>query len=275
MNQGEHLNKINPQCHIYMAQKAEQLQFLPNVVQGVKVPNQMVIIPGPILSMKSKNPGKPSKCSSKSNVGEKLKCQCEICFKEFGHKSNLFIHMRTHNGERPYKCTQCEKCFTHSGNLAIHMRTHSGERPYSCEICGKMFSHSGNLSTHLRTHSGVKPYKCTVCGKEFRHSGNLSTHERIHSGIKPFHCKICGKDFCHSGNLTTHMKKHTANIKTSISQYENREKQAICPASLNSFNNLTFAPTTDAKLMPTSNIVRIKNEYNDNELRNTVDITSA
>lgn len=165
--------------------------------------------------IKRNNPGRPSKStSSTDSPGKKLKCQCEICFKEFGHKSNLFIHMRTHNGERPYKCKQCDKCFTHSGNLAIHMRTHSGERPYACQVCGKMFSHSGNLSTHLRTHSGVKPYKCSVCAKEFRHSGNLSIHERIHSGIKPFQCKVCGKEFYHSGNLTTHMKKHPVTVST-------------------------------------------------------------
>ncbi|OXU28227.1 hypothetical protein TSAR_009638 [Trichomalopsis sarcophagae] len=166
-------------------------------------------------SIKRSNPGRPSKSTnSTDSPGKKLKCQCEICFKEFGHKSNLFIHMRTHNGERPYKCKQCDKCFTHSGNLAIHMRTHSGERPYACQVCGKMFSHSGNLSTHLRTHSGVKPYKCSVCAKEFRHSGNLSIHERIHSGIKPFQCKVCGKEFYHSGNLTTHMKKHPVTVST-------------------------------------------------------------
>lgn len=167
-------------------------------------------------STKSNHLERPSqKNTADSSMGKKLKYKCEICLKEFGHKSNLFIHMRTHNGERPYKCSQCDKCFTHSGNLAIHMRTHSGERPYACQICGKMFSHSGNLSTHLRTHSGVKPYKCSVCGKEFRHSGNLSIHERIHSGVKPFQCKVCGKEFYHSGNLTTHMKKHPVNMTDS------------------------------------------------------------
>ncbi|XP_014234818.1 Krueppel homolog 1-like [Trichogramma pretiosum] len=160
-----------------------------------------------VIKRNTSNRGTKSNNAS-GTTKKPAKCQCEICFKEFGHKSNLFIHMRTHNGERPYKCKECDKSFTHSGNLAIHMRTHSGERPYACKVCGKMFSHSGNLSTHLRTHSGVKPFKCNICGKEFRHSGNLSIHERIHSGVKPFHCKVCGKQFYHSGNLSTHFKKH-------------------------------------------------------------------
>lgn len=212
-----------------------------------------------------------------SAMGKKSKCQCEICFKEFGHKSNLFIHMRTHNGERPYKCNQCEKCFTHSGNLAIHMRTHSGERPYGCQICGKMFSHSGNLSTHLRTHSGVKPYKCSVCGKEFRHSGNLSIHERIHSGIKPFQCKICGKEFYHSGNLTTHMKKHPVNTNTNAIDCENDQKHILHPeidvntASSNYFNNVSLMLNDDIKsIHNTNNMVPIKNESTDDTVLNTV-----
>ncbi|XP_003393538.1 zinc finger protein 214 [Bombus terrestris] len=278
VNQEGNLNQMNQQCHIDMNQKAEQSQC-PQSIQAAKFTSQIVSISEPISSIKSNRPGRPPKGSSDTNIGKKLKCQCEICFKEFGHKSNLFIHMRTHNGERPYKCNQCEKCFTHSGNLAIHMRTHSGERPYGCQICGKMFSHSGNLSTHLRTHSGIKPYKCAVCGKEFRHSGNLSIHERIHSGIKPFQCKICGKDFYHSGNLTTHMKKHIVNINTSINQCENNEKQVLCTAnlnnttSINSFNNLSMIQNTNVKLMPIeNNIVPIKNESNDEESTNAVGV---
>ncbi|KAK1135840.1 hypothetical protein K0M31_000412 [Melipona bicolor] len=278
VNQGGNLNQMNQQCQIDMTQKAGQSQFSQNM-QTTKFTNQIGTISEPISPIKSNRPGRPPKGSSDSNIGKKLKCQCEICFKEFGHKSNLFIHMRTHSGERPYKCNQCEKCFTHSGNLAIHMRTHSGERPYGCQICGKMFSHSGNLSTHLRTHSGIKPYKCAICNKEFRHSGNLSIHERIHSGIKPFQCKVCGKDFYHSGNLTTHMKKHIVNINTSINQCENNVKQTICVAnlnnttSINSFNNLALTQSTDIKPMPIeNNIVPIKNESNDDELTNAVGV---
>ena len=178
------------------------------------------------IENKPKSSGRPKKPSSGNSV---KKCQCEICFKEFGHKSNLFIHMRTHNGERPHKCKECGKSFTHSGNLAIHMRTHSGERPYTCLICGKTFSHSGNLSTHQRTHSGVKPFKCKICSKEFRHSGNLSIHERIHSGVKPFQCRICLKEFYHSGNLSTHVKKHPVTPALELNSPNTAESSNIAP----------------------------------------------
>lgn len=277
-NREENLNPINQQRQTDVTQNQSQFS---RSVQSTKFTNHMVI-PGPVSPIKSNRPGRPSKDCSESNVAKKVKCQCEVCFKEFGHKSNLFIHMRTHNGERPYKCNQCEKCFTHSGNLAIHMRTHSGERPYGCQICGKTFSHSGNLSTHLRTHSGVKPYKCVVCGKEFRHSGNLSIHVRIHSGVKPFQCKVCGKDFYHSGNLTTHMKKHSVNINSSTNQSESNEQVISTRVNLNettrlsSSNNLSLSQTTDIKLMPNvSNIVPIKNESNEKKLITTVETVTS
>ncbi|KAG7209467.1 hypothetical protein KM043_015556 [Ampulex compressa] len=273
--------QVNEQCHQGISQESERLQ-LPSDVE-VPRPITQMLSAVQSTSVKQTRPGRPPKGSSDSTTGKKLKCQCEICFKEFGHKSNLFIHMRTHNGERPYKCNQCEKCFTHSGNLAIHMRTHSGERPYGCQICGKMFSHSGNLSTHLRTHSGVKPYKCGVCAKEFRHSGNLSIHERIHSGIKPFQCKICGKDFYHSGNLTTHVKKHSINMNTSVNESENNVRQGLNAARamndippLNSSNNLSMAHISDIKLIHNANsVVPIKNESNDEPISNMVGIVTS
>jgi len=252
----------------------ENKQLSSSNLQNIKSINQTLAIELP-TTIKTNRLGRPSKSSTETGTAKKMKCQCEICFKEFGHKSNLFIHMRTHNGERPYKCNQCEKCFTHSGNLAIHMRTHSGERPYGCQICGKMFSHSGNLSTHLRTHSGVKPYKCNVCGKEFRHSGNLSIHERIHSGVKPFQCKICGKEFYHSGNLTTHMKKHPLNTNANVTDCENDQKHIlhtgtdINDTSSNYLNDVPLSLSDNIK--PThNNVVPIKNESTEDTVLSTM-----
>ncbi|KAF7988272.1 hypothetical protein HCN44_007804 [Aphidius gifuensis] len=231
---------------------------------------------------KQNGPGRPPKTttttSTTNTTSKKLKCQCEICFKEFGHKSNLFIHMRTHNGERPYKCAQCDKCFTHSGNLAIHMRTHSGERPYACQICGKMFSHSGNLSTHLRTHSGVKPYKCSICGKEFRHSGNLSIHERIHSGIKPFHCKVCGKEFYHSGNLTTHMKKHPIdkdNIKCDSAEQQLQHNSNVMRLAINAAAAASASSSSDSIINVGNQSDTMNTKSSDDDINNTTPTTQT
>ncbi|XP_066595054.1 zinc finger protein ZFP2-like [Prorops nasuta] len=277
-----HQIQLNEPCQLnYLENHQQQPQLLHNT-NNSKTSEPIHGMESEIMTnVKVNKSGRPSKNPTETS-GKKLKCQCEICFKEFGHKSNLFIHMRTHNGERPYKCSQCEKCFTHSGNLAIHMRTHSGERPYGCQICGKMFSHSGNLSTHLRTHSGIKPYKCSVCGKEFRHSGNLSIHERIHSGIKPFQCKVCGKDFYHSGNLTTHMKKHSASANLGSSQTQNDNRQIGGAPSLNSsipistMNSVAMSSGTNNSeiINNKSHMISVKNEHSDESAANSTILAS-
>ncbi|XP_046423439.1 zinc finger protein 572-like isoform X1 [Neodiprion fabricii] len=238
-----------------ITQQAQQSQLSQISQQQPSINQSLLGIPS-TSPVKHNGPGRPPKASGGTGSLKKLKCQCEVCFKEFGHKSNLFIHMRTHNGERPYKCSQCEKCFTHSGNLAIHMRTHSGERPYACQICGKMFSHSGNLSTHLRTHSGVKPYKCSYCAKEFRHSGNLSIHERIHSGIKPFQCKVCGKQFYHSGNLTTHMKKHPGILNANSEQCENSSDIIVSSVRIVNNSNSVKSECNDEASLDDPSVLR-------------------
>lgn len=262
--------QTNNLCHqntnsTVVIQENKQTPLLQDL-QNIGSINQ-TLPPKSSTSAKSNSLERLSKNTDDSNMGKKLKYKCEICLKEFGHKSNLFIHMRTHNGERPYKCNQCDKCFTHSGNLAIHMRTHSGERPYACQICGKMFSHSGNLSTHLRTHSGVKPYKCSVCNKEFRHSGNLSIHERIHSGVKPFHCKVCGKEFYHSGNLTTHMKKHPVN--TNDCKSEQRDVRGYANEDVNTSSS--DVSLNDIKSRR-NNVVPTKQESTEDMLLDSVGI---
>ncbi|KAE8747186.1 hypothetical protein FOCC_FOCC006053 [Frankliniella occidentalis] len=138
------------------------------------------------------------------------KQQCPVCDKMiYKGKNSLELHMRTHNGERPYQCTVCQKSFTQEGALLIHVRRHAGEKPYNCVFCSKSFVDSNALVLHLRTHTGDKPHKCSFCPKAFSDPNALKVHERFHTGERRHQCQFCDKAFFLPHHLKHHVRTHT------------------------------------------------------------------
>lgn len=73
------------------------------------------------------------------------------------NKSQLFIHQRTHAGEKPCVCSECGKAFICKHGLNRHQRTHE-ETPYECSECGNSFSVKSHLSSYQRYHTGEKSH---------------------------------------------------------------------------------------------------------------------
>ncbi|KAL7638275.1 UNVERIFIED_CONTAM: hypothetical protein RMT77_010839 [Armadillidium vulgare] len=135
---------------------------------------------------------------------------CPVCKKVY-KRSSLPLHMRIHNGVKPYKCNVCSKEFTVKCNFDSHKWTHTGtrDRPYKCKLCDRSYHLHGLLDMHIRSHKKIRPYTCNECGKSFIRKNNYQTHKALHTGEKQHECKFCGKTFFRKYNLNNHVRIHT------------------------------------------------------------------
>ena len=141
------------------------------------------------------------------------KNECQICKKTFSTLGNMRNHLLTiHQNYRPYKCEfpGCDKRYSILSRYQVHIRTHEGKKPFICQICNKSFNEKGNLKTHLRFHSELRPFQCPHCNKSYKTNGHLKDHIEIqHNKIKKYVCDICNKKFGRISTLKAHIKTHT------------------------------------------------------------------
>jgi len=58
--------------------------------------------------------------------------------------------------------------FSRSGHLKVHIRRHEGVKPYVCCECPKRFCTSTDLKRHQLVHLDVKGFACGFCAKSFK-----------------------------------------------------------------------------------------------------------
>ena len=75
--------------------------------------------------------------------------------------STLQEHLAKHAGDKPYKCEVCPKQFNHKTDLRRHMCLHTGEKPFACEVCGKGFIREDRMVKHSDTHKKKQPILMT------------------------------------------------------------------------------------------------------------------
>lgn len=75
--------------------------------------------------------------------------QCEVCQRQFVHKSHLVRHSMVHTGTKPYRCDQCDRGFNRKEHLQRHVIVHTGIKPFKCSFCAKSFYHLHQQARHI------------------------------------------------------------------------------------------------------------------------------
>ncbi|XP_014208912.1 uncharacterized protein LOC106639683 [Copidosoma floridanum] len=138
--------------------------------------------------------------------------ECQVCSKAFSTKWNLQLHKWTHaaRSTKPFKCNQCSAAFYRHSDYTAHMNSHRNVRPYTCNYCGAQFIRKYNCLRHVKEHEENKQYTCEICSKTFHRSYYLKEHLRVHSGQRPYTCHICGKSSSTKSNHNKHVRIHHA-----------------------------------------------------------------
>ena len=106
-------------------------------------------------------------------------------------------HLAKHAGDKPYKCEVCPKQFNHKTDLRRHMCLHTGEKPFTCDVCGKGFIREDRMVKHADTHKkkaqvggGLMWQQADTGGHVYWPGGQVSGH---HHMWLPVH--VAARDF--------------------------------------------------------------------------------
>ena len=102
---------------------------------------------------------------------------CRHCLDRFMWFNQLKRHLlESHNEGTGLTCNICQKKFIDSGDFKIHVRRHEGVKPYVCSECPKCFCTAQELKCHKLVHSDVRNFACGFCAKSFKCKRQVLRH---------------------------------------------------------------------------------------------------
>eukprot|EP00092_Neocalanus_flemingeri_P019471 GFUD01021094.1.p1 GENE.GFUD01021094.1~~GFUD01021094.1.p1 ORF type:complete len:574 (+),score=138.69 GFUD01021094.1:68-1789(+) len=166
-------------------------------------------VPSPVKH--NRNGSKKFKIKSVVTGEDLVKLPCPYCGKTFNKGVRFNIHLRKHEGLKPYVCDVCNKEFDNKSTFFNHKKSHLDESNKSvCDVCGGHYKDAHVLKVHVQTqHLMVeKPFTCDVCGDKFKTKGSLKIHSSKHEEDRAFVCDECGFQTKNKWLLKAHIKTH-------------------------------------------------------------------
>ncbi|KAL7010957.1 hypothetical protein ACKWTF_014025 [Chironomus riparius] len=149
--------------------------------------------------------------------------KCDIFSNNFDNKSDLDVHMTSHDQpnlqiqENSYKCDFCYLEFENFSNYQQHIQNCQqksskiqNSTKWTCHVCSKSFSSGSSLTNHIAIyHSTSKielPCPVVNCVKKCRTKKQLTQHLKTHNEDKQI-CPECGLVVGNKHNLTKHIRR--------------------------------------------------------------------
>ena len=114
-------------------------------MKDMEAGNEKTIIDDDLVTVNNKN--------NENHIKDSEIYSCDLCGRTCASKSQLTVHKRFHNGEKPFSCDICEKSFSVKSSLTKHKLIHLSDNCLTCKICNKIFSRKKIFLAHMSTHT--------------------------------------------------------------------------------------------------------------------------